>query len=65
MLLRRMVDHVRPALEAVGDYDLVDAELNRIVRDGNGAMRQRRAWQRTHDVFDVIDQAATATLTGV
>jgi carboxylate-amine ligase len=63
-LLSRMVEHVRPALEAVGDYDLVAGELARIAEQGNGAMRQRRAWQRRHDVDDVIAEAAAATLEG-
>jgi carboxylate-amine ligase len=63
-LLDRMIEHVRPALEAVGDYDLVTGELDRIVEEGNGAMRQRRAWQRRHDVADVIAEAAAATLAG-
>jgi glutamate---cysteine ligase / carboxylate-amine ligase len=61
-LLSRMVEHVRPALEAVGDYDLVNDEMNRIAEQGNGAMRQRRAWGRRHDVADVIAEAAAATL---
>ncbi len=64
MLLGRMVSHVRPALEAVGDYDLVVGELDRIAEQGNGAMRQRRAWQSRHDVADVIAEAAAATLAG-
>jgi len=63
-LLDRMVERVRPALEAVGDYDLVASELKRVAGQGNGAMRQRRAWQRRHDVGDVIAEAAAATLEG-
>ena len=65
MLLRRMVERVRPALEAVGDYELVTCELDRVVGQGNGAARQRRAWQRRHDVADVIAEAAEATLEGI
>ena len=61
-LLNGLVDHVRPALEAVGDYDMVRAELARIAEHGNGAMRQRRAWLRGHDVADVLAEAAAATL---
>ena len=63
-LLGRMVERVRPALEAVGDHDLVVAELGRVAEQGNGAMRQRRAWQRRHDIDDVIAEAAAATLEG-
>ncbi len=61
-LLEHLVERVRPALEAVGDYDLAKDELARVAEEGNGAMRQRRAWQRRHDVADVIAEAATATL---
>jgi carboxylate-amine ligase len=61
-LLEGLVDHVRPALEAVGDYDMVRTELARIAEHGNGAMRQRRAWQRSHDIADVLAEAAAATL---
>lgn len=63
-LLDRLVEHVRPALEAVGDYDLVSDGLRRVTEDGNGAMRQRRAWQRRGDVRDVVAEAAEATLAG-
>jgi carboxylate-amine ligase len=61
-LLEGMVDHLRPALEAVGDYDMAKAELARIDSEGNGAMRQRRAWRRRHEVADVIADLAAATL---
>jgi carboxylate-amine ligase len=63
-LLDGLVDHIRPALESVGDYDMVRSELARIAEHGNGAMRQRRAWQRRHDIADVIAEAAAATLEG-
>ena len=60
-LLDRLTDRIRPALDAVGDYEMVRSELTRIVEHGNGAMRQRRAWQRKHDVADVLAEAAAAT----
>lgn len=63
--LDRMVDHMRPALEAVGDYDIVTQELQRIAEEGNGAMRHRRAWDRRHDIADVLAEAAAATLSGI
>lgn len=63
-LLDRLLEHVRPALEAVGDYDLVNDGLQRVTEQGNGAVRQRRAWQRRHDVRDVLAEAAQATLAG-
>ena len=62
VLLADLVEHVRPALEALGDYEMVRSELARIAEAGNGAMRQRRAWRRRGEVADVIAEAATATL---
>jgi carboxylate-amine ligase len=61
-LLERLVERIRPALEAVGDYDMAKEERARIAELGNGAMRQRRAWQRRHDAGDVIAELAAATL---
>ena len=61
-LLNHLVDRVRPALEAVGDHDMVRTEVARIAEQGNGAMRQRKAWERRHDVADVLTEAVEATL---
>jgi carboxylate-amine ligase len=61
-LLEHLVEHIRPALEAVGDYDMVITELARVDDEGNGATRQRRAWRRRNDVKDVIAELAAATL---
>jgi carboxylate-amine ligase len=64
-LLEALLERVTPALNAVGDYDIVRRELDRVVAEGNGAMRQRSAWRRRHEVSDVVDEAARATLSGV
>jgi carboxylate-amine ligase len=64
-LLLRLVEHVRPALHVIGDYDMVRTELARIGEQGNGAMRQRQAWQRRQRLGDVIDEAAAATVSGI
>jgi carboxylate-amine ligase len=64
-LLEGLFERVAPALHAVGDYDIVRRELDRVVAEGNGAMRQQSAWRRRHEVFDVVDEAARATLSGV
>jgi carboxylate-amine ligase len=64
-LLEGLLERVTPALHAVGDHDIVRRELDRVVAEGNGAMRQQSAWRRRHEVFDVVDEAARATLSGV
>ena len=61
-LLDRLVEHVRPALEAAGDYEMVNTELVRLDSGGNGASRQRRVWRQRHAVKDVIAELATTTL---
>lgn len=63
-LVGQLINHVRPALEELGDYDMVREELARIIKQGNGAMRQRRAWQRRGEVSDVIAELAAATVAG-
>lgn len=60
--LRTLVRRVRPALEAFDEYDQVVSELDRIAAQGNGAMRQLRAWQKCGEMRDVIAEAAAATL---
>ena len=62
VLLAGLIEHVRPALEALGDFDMARSELARVVEQGNGAMRQLRAWRRRGEVGDVIDELATATM---
>jgi carboxylate-amine ligase len=57
-----LVHRVRAALEALGEYDRVIAELDRIATQGNGAMRQLRAWRKRGNVLDVVEEAAEATL---
>ncbi len=57
-----LVRLARPALEALGEYDCVVDELDRIAAQGNGAMRQLRAWRKRGEVMDVIAEAGTATL---
>lgn len=63
-LLRAFVDMIAPALRRVGDLEFVTDELSRIHEQGNGAMRQRAAWERRGQVSDVIESSAAATVEG-
>lgn len=65
VLLDAFVDRLTPALTALGDDDWVKSELARVVENGNGAARQRRAWNRRHDASDVVEESAAATVEGV
>ncbi len=61
-LLAAFVEELRPALEHAGDHEFARDELNRIIRVGNGAMRQRRAWRQRGQIVDVLEAAAQATV---
>ena len=60
--LGTLVHRVRPALESLGEYHRVVGELDRVAAQGNGAMRQLRAWRKRGEVMDVIEEVAAATL---
>ncbi|BDB43282.1 MULTISPECIES: glutamate--cysteine ligase 2 [Mycobacterium] len=60
--LAALVRRVRPALDALDAYGQVVDELDRLSRDGNGAMRQLRAWRRRQEVMDVVEQATATTV---
>ncbi len=53
--VQALVSWVRPALEAAGDYELVNDGVDRMLLDGSGAARQRRAFQRRGELSDVVD----------
>ncbi len=63
-VLRVMVDHARPGLEQTGDLDLVREGMGRVLREGNGADRQRRAYARggMAAVLDLVRVHPAATL---
>lgn len=59
-VLTALVEHVAPALQAREETDLVHDGLARILARGNGAARQRAAWQRGGDqaVIDLVSLPA-------
>jgi carboxylate-amine ligase len=59
-LLREMVEHVRPALEDLGEYDKTIAALRARNTLGNGAIRQRRAFA-TGGIAAVVAESARLT----
>ena len=59
----QLVDHVREALVAHGDLELVEAGVARLAEVGNGASHQRRTYERTGRLVDVVAEAARRTVT--
>jgi carboxylate-amine ligase len=51
----RLLAHLRPALEELGDWAEVDDLVHRTVAGGNGAARQRAAFARRGRLSDVVD----------
>ncbi|MEV0679432.1 glutamate--cysteine ligase [Actinosynnema sp. NPDC050436] len=60
-LVRALVEWVRPALRASGDEELVDDGVGRLLLDGGGAARQRRAFTRRGELGDVVDLLVAQT----
>jgi carboxylate-amine ligase len=55
------VAHVRPALEEAGDLDLVETSFERLMARGNGATRQRRAFETGGSLRAVVEDLARRT----
>jgi carboxylate-amine ligase len=51
----RLMREVAPALEELGAVDLVRDGVERVLRDGNGAVKQRRAFREGDDVVALTE----------
>jgi len=60
-LVQSLVAWTRQALEAAGDYELVTDAVDRLLLDGSGAARQRRAFHRRGELSDVVDLLVAQT----
>lgn len=56
-----MLAHIGPALDALGEHAAVDDALDRLFRRGNGAMQQRRVFQRC-GALAVVEHVAARTV---
>jgi carboxylate-amine ligase len=59
--IRALTDRIAPALEQAGDTELVDEGLARLRAAGNGARRQRGAFERTGDLRAVVTDLVERT----
>ncbi|MFB7664348.1 glutamate--cysteine ligase [Kitasatospora sp. NPDC056138] len=59
-----LLDHVRPALEELGDLPAVTEGLRRLAAAGTGAERQRAVHARRRSLTDVVDFLAAQTSNG-
>ena len=60
-VVRALVDHVRPALEAHGDADFVDDAVHAVLARGTGSARQRAAYRKAGRIDDVVLMIADET----
>jgi carboxylate-amine ligase len=63
-LVGELVDRVTPALERHGDVARIRAGLERLRRDGTGAVRQRRVLEATADLPAALAELARLTVHG-
>ena len=63
-VIEKLLAFVRPALEEVGDWEEVSTLVRDVLEHGNGARRQRRAYERAGKFEDVIDMLIEETAEG-
>lgn len=64
-LVEQLLDFVRPALEANGDWDEVAGLVRRTLQQGNGAQRQRQTLQQGGGYEAVVDMLVEQTAQGI
>jgi carboxylate-amine ligase len=61
-VVNSLLNHIRPALEDIGDLQRVEELTDNVLRVGTGAVRQLEVLHRTGDLEDVVDDAANCTV---
>lgn len=64
-VVESLLAFLRPALEEFGEWDEISALARETVARGNGAARQRAAFERRGDFEDVVDLIVAETSRGV
>jgi carboxylate-amine ligase len=65
LLVERLLERVRPGLEERGEWEEVEGLVRETLRRGNGATRQRAAFQRRGRVDDVVEMVAGEVTRGL
>jgi glutamate---cysteine ligase / carboxylate-amine ligase len=63
-LIEKLLLFVRPALEEHGDWEEVSALAGETLKQGNGANRQRRVYERAGQLKDLVDALIEMTAEG-
>ena len=64
-LMEKMLAMLRPALEAEGNWELITSLVQETLQAGNGAIRQRAAYQRNGHIEEVVAYILTETSKGI
>ena len=59
--LEALAEEVGPQLDLAGERRFVEDGFERLLARGNGAVRQRRTFEESHDLIRVVDDLADAT----
>ncbi|QGJ71180.1 Carboxylate-amine ligase [Planctomycetales bacterium 10988] len=60
-LIERALEYARPVLEAFGDWEEISQLVGKTLVEGNGAIRQRKVFQKRGEMLDVVDFLAEET----
>jgi carboxylate-amine ligase len=60
-MIGALLADLRPALEEAGDFDEVSSHVRTTLQRGNGATRQREAFERTGSLQHVVDYIVEQT----
>ncbi|MFN2478509.1 MAG: glutamate--cysteine ligase [Pseudonocardiaceae bacterium] len=60
-VIRALVDHVRPALDEYGDFEVVENLVSTVLSRGNGTIEQRRIYRTSGQLADVVAHAVDRT----
>jgi carboxylate-amine ligase len=63
-MIEKVLTFARPALEEEGDWEEIAALVRETLEHGNGASRQRRAYERVGRLEDVVDTLIEETTPG-
>ncbi|MFD2571831.1 carboxylate-amine ligase [Spirosoma soli] len=63
-LIKKLLTYVRPALEEYGEWEEINSIVKKVLRQGTGASRQRKAFTKTGKLEDVVDFITDETAKG-
>jgi carboxylate-amine ligase len=63
-MIEKLLTFTRPALESCGDWEEVSSLIRETLEGGNSAKRQRKTYEQTGRLKDVVDTLLEETAQG-